>query len=38
MPGKAFPGQLDHEGSDLMNGLIPWWIHSLMALLGRGDR
>jgi hypothetical protein len=24
---------LDHEGCDLMNGLIHWWIHSLICYL-----
>lgn len=27
---------IDHEGSEWMNGFIPWWTHNLMALLG-GD-
>jgi hypothetical protein len=30
--------RLDHEGNDLINGLIPWWIHNMRALLGGGQR
>jgi hypothetical protein len=33
-----FQRQLDHEGFNLFNGLIPWWLHNLMALLGGGGR
>lgn len=29
-------GLLDLGDSDLMHGLIPWWIHDIMALLGSG--
>jgi hypothetical protein len=32
--GGAFGKWLDHEGSDLIIGLIHWWIHNLVALLG----
>lgn len=26
---RSFLEQLDHEGSDLLNGLIPQWIHKM---------
>jgi hypothetical protein len=26
-----------HEGSDLINGLIHWWVHNLNGLLGGGE-
>jgi hypothetical protein len=27
---------LEHEGSGFTNGLVHWWIHNLMPLLGGG--
>jgi hypothetical protein len=35
--GAAFGEQLDYEGSDLINGIIHWWIHNLMTLGGGGN-
>jgi hypothetical protein len=32
--GGVWQKRLDHKCSDFINGLIPWWIHNMMTLLG----